>query len=448
MQKRTAITAEDAATANISAAKFHASLEQEKKGVRFVYTLSRANLESLQLPKALFIELMNKTCFLPTQEPMTTVQKVLEVEIEMDLRKPQQPPVITAPALKWNPAPASRHERLSGPPDGFRTDYIIYQKMRVQRVWNTAPFIPILCSNLHNFYTRMVRALSETSSGNTKAVFPEFETALLKKDGKGYVRSGLKVVIPPCTKPEGLEIPAASGEITEFLKGAQEHTSALSFYAAERERLERGMVHFPWKHPVSGELVDFVAMSCGHIVFTHAVQNWSEWQLQIGPLVAASAQQETFTVFMEKSLAGELITYLHEKLSRKSFAVPSDRIVFGVGRRDQLVPSEDAPPGYEVEHWRFQQGCEPANADLNGRFLVRAQIVLTYALLPAEEPRALFDCGSAEYAAHFNNEKLLAEELAERARNETNAELMEFSFTKLKLEDEVVVEQESSTEQT
>lgn len=446
MQKRTAITAADVETANISAAKFHASLEQEKKGVRFVYTLSRANLESLKLPKQLFIELMNKTCFLPVEEPMTTVQKVLEVEIELDLLR-RQPPVITAPPLKWNPAPASRHERLAGPPDGFRTDYIIYQRMRVQRVWNTAPFIPILCSNLHNFYTRMVRALSETSTGNTKAVFPKFEADLHKKDGKGYVRTGMKVVIPPTTKPEGLEIPAANGEITELLKGAQEHTSALSFYAADRERLERGMVHFQWKHPVSGQLVDFVGMSCGHIVFTHAVQNWSEWQLQIGPLVTNS--QETFTVFMEKSLAGELITYLHEKLSHKSFAVPSDRIVFGVGRRDQLVAPDDAPPGYEVEHWHFQHGCQPADADLNGKFVVRAEIQLTYALLPAEEPRALFDCGSAQYAAHFNNEKLIAEELAERARTEANADLMEFSFTKLKLEDETVEvpDQDSSTEQ-
>ncbi len=423
MRKRPTLTDESAAEAGLNADQFQNALKVQKSGVKFIFTCSQANLKRLQLGKGVLIQLLNQTCYKPTSDPLTTVRKILDVGFKLDLRagQPSLPPVVVFELPDFNPAPANRTELQNGPPAGFRTDVILFKSLRVHRVWNTAPFGVAFRSNVFDFYQRMVSAIADESAGRG-AKWPAFQSGL-----KGTIEADtLDLFLTANIPAEGHELSPRDGQLTQDLAAAQDETSAACFYCADEQSLRSGLVEFEMPHPVTQKPTWFTAMCCAHIIAAHAVTNWKHYNFQVGPLVAGSA--ETYTYIMEKSDAEMLIVDIQKEMPRKSFAVPSDGLAFGVSRHPPA-------PG-EADLWRSRARTEPADANLNQEFMVKAEVELVYALLPDSLPRnrPIGMISAAPHLASYDNTRDMAKKLEQAAEDEVQADLLaEFSFKKLQV---------------
>jgi hypothetical protein len=419
MRKRPALTDERAAEVGLSADRFQNALKTQKEGVKFVFTFSQADLKRLGLQKKVLIELLNKTCYLPTPDPLTVVKKILDVKFTLDLREgqPTLPPIVTMQFPDFDPAPANRTELQNGPPGGFRTDYILFQSLRVHRVWNNGPFGVAFRANLFDFYQKMLNAIADESVGRAGVQWPQFQTELADSDVQDLF---LTANLPE----EGAELPLKVGQLTQNLEAAQGEMSAACFYCADEQLVRNGLVDFEMPHPVTQKLTWFTAMCCGHLLAAHAVTNWKHYNLQIAPL--SDGAKQTFTYVMEKSLADQLITDLKVEMPRKSFAVPSNGLTFGVSRHP-------FPPN-EQDMWRSRTRIEPADADLNKEFVVKAEVEIVYALLPETAPSKLSIglFSAAPYLANFSNIEEMSKRLEKAAESAIQAEMLaEFSFSNL-----------------
>lgn len=418
MQKRPALTDENTAEVGLSAQQFQEALKAKQAGVRFVYTCSQANLKGLSLPHKVLVDLLNQTCYLPTPEPLTTVRKIIPVKFDLDLaNRTDLPPTLKMELGAWDPSPANKLEIVNGPPAGFRKDFILLQKIRIRRIWNTAPFGALFRSNLCEFYQGMQDAIADESFGRPGVEWPTFSRSLTEKDGSDLF---FTANVPE----EGVDLPPKIGEITQDLESATGEMSAACFYCRDPENLRNGLVEFEMPHPVTRALTWFIGMCCTHLVATYAVTNWKLLNLQIGPLVEKSTN--TYTYIMERDLCNELIASMVEEMPKKSFAVPSDSLVFGTQRHPMPTGTQDV--------WHANVRLEPANADLYRRFTIKSDVELSYALLPESlrrnRPLGLDSAGPA--MASYNNKSKMAKRLEKSAQAAVEADMLaEFSFTKL-----------------
>lgn len=430
MQKRAPLTDENT-DVGLSAKQFQDALEKLKKGVRFGYTCNQKNLQGLRLSKEVEMALLNRTCYLPTPEPLTTVTKILPVTIEMDLSPSggRLPPIITVNNPDWDPSPSSKHELDDGPPSGFRTDLILYQKMRLLRIFNDAPFDVIFYSNLHNFYANMGNAINAVISGEYIKHWPKLERNLNEPDGSPC-QGGIPIPFSANLPKEGQELHERVGSITEFLESAQTEMSAACFYCGDEETLRAGIINFEMPHPITRELTWFSAMTCSHLLAAHVINNWQEWNLQIAPLVAGS--KETYTLILEEAFANEVIEWMMANMPQKSFAVPASNLVFGVSRA-QLDLDTDGHSAYGPDQWHSSYMCKQENPDLSRKYSAGAEIMLTYGLLPQEvsKDRAAAVFTAAQGLDTTDNTKEMQKKLQRDAKAEVESDMNEFSFSKL-----------------
>lgn len=432
MQKRAPLTDENT-NVGLNAKQFQDALEKLKSGVRFGYTCNQTNLKKLKLDPGVLNHLLNRTCYLPTPEPLTTVSKILPVEIVIDLSPEagRHPQIITVSDPNWDPSPSSKTELDNGPPHGYRTDVILYQKMRILRIYNNSPFDLVFYCNLHNFYANMTDAINATAQGKVVTQWPTLRRTLDEPDGSPC-RGGIPLLFSENMPEEGIEIQEKDGTITQFLDSAQTDMSAACYYCADESIIRGGIVEFEMPHPVTRKLAWFSAMSCGHIVASHVIHNWEEWNLQVTPLVDNS--QNTFTLLLEKSFTDEVIQWMIQNMPQKSFAVPTSNVVFGVARHN-LDQDEQGRSHHGPDSWRSSYKCRTENPNLSGQYRVKAEVMLTYGLLPQELPKdkpfGLFSAG--EQMATTNNSKEMHKKLQREAKLEVESDLTEFSFSKLSL---------------